>query len=211
MDQHLLHLQAGLSVPFSDPQPNPAQKTDPNPKTASGLRRLRGALWPALSRISVGLGHFDKFRRHSSIMSNAQDLLSILGGAGANRPSRAAGANGGATTNGSTETSILQFKAGKMNTRLKPNGKYLVEPDARRGEMHVVWTTTPAAAGQATTAGGHLKIEWKDRRTKTTVNTIPIFPEDDATFERVETGREGDRVYLLQCGTNNADSRHFFW
>lgn len=160
-------------------------------------------------------------------MSNAQDLLSILGGAAANRPPPAGGA--ARSTNGTAETSILHFKAGKMNTTLKPNGKYLVEPDMRRGELHVVWTATPAAApsssGTTTTAaagggatGGHLKLEWKDRRTKTVVNTIPIFPEDDATFERVETGRDGDRVYLLQCGgggnnNNNsrADSRHFFW
>ena len=84
------------------------------------------------------------------------------------------------------------------------------------GELHIVWTVTPVAAGTATASAsnangaGHLKMEWKDRRTKTTVNTIPIFPEDNATFERVETGREGDRVYLLQCG-NDMDSRHFFW
>lgn len=45
---------------------------------------------------------------------NAQDLLSILGGAGAGGPSRAAGATGGATTSGGTETSILHFNAGKM-------------------------------------------------------------------------------------------------
>merc|ERR1711966_548253 len=69
--------------------------------------------------------------------------------------------------------------------------------------------TATASASNANGAG-HLKMEWKDRRTKTTVNTIPIFPEDNATFERVETGREGDRVYLLQCG-NDMDSTHFFW
>ena len=142
------------------------------------------------------------------IMSNAQDLLSILGGASSGRTPAA---NRASTTGGATETSILSFKAGKMITTLKPNGKYLVEPDARRGELHVVWTTTPASganAAAALVAGGHLKLEWKDRRTKTTVNTIPVFPEDDATFERVETGREGDRVYLLQCG---GATRHFFW
>eukprot|EP00579_Thalassiosira_antarctica_P002172 CAMPEP_0201865540 /NCGR_PEP_ID=MMETSP0902-20130614/384_1 /ASSEMBLY_ACC=CAM_ASM_000551 /TAXON_ID=420261 /ORGANISM="Thalassiosira antarctica, Strain CCMP982" /LENGTH=452 /DNA_ID=CAMNT_0048390305 /DNA_START=65 /DNA_END=1423 /DNA_ORIENTATION=+ len=144
-------------------------------------------------------------------MSNAQDLLSILGGAGgaSNRPSASRAGGVGSTTSGTTETSILNFKAGKMNTRLKPNGKYLVEPDSRRGELHIVWTTAGAAVAGGSV--GHLKLEWKDRRTKTTVNTIPIFPADDATFERVETGREGDRVYLLQCGNNNADSRHFFW
>eukprot|EP00578_Thalassiosira_sp_NH16_P014887 CAMPEP_0181107008 /NCGR_PEP_ID=MMETSP1071-20121207/16839_1 /TAXON_ID=35127 /ORGANISM="Thalassiosira sp., Strain NH16" /LENGTH=244 /DNA_ID=CAMNT_0023190459 /DNA_START=76 /DNA_END=807 /DNA_ORIENTATION=- len=140
-------------------------------------------------------------------MSNAQDLLSILGG-GAGRPGLSSRAGG--TTSGAAETSILSFRAGKMNTTLKPNGKYLVEPDARRGELHVVWTTTPSAGAGASGGGGTLKVEWKDRRTKTTVNTIPLFPDDDATFERVETGREGDRVYLLQCG-NNAESRHFFW
>ena len=92
----------------------------------------------------------------------------------------------------------------------------------RRGELHIVWTSTTAAAvgggvggvGGVSTTAGHLKLEWKDRRTKTVVNTIPIFPEDDATFERVETGREGDRVYLLQNngeGRASSDSRHFFW
>lgn len=143
-------------------------------------------------------------------MSNAQDLLSILGGGagGASRGGRSGGA-GGSATNGAVETSILRFKAGKMNTTLRPNGKYLVEPDARRGELHVVWAAA-AAGGGGGAAGGHLRLEWKDRRTKTTVNTIPVFPSDDATFERVETGREGDRVYLLQCGST-ADARHFFW
>ena len=99
----------------------------------------------------------------------------------------------------------------------------------RRGELHVVWTATPASAASGGAAGGYVKLEWKDRRTKTTVNTIPIIATtnttDDnyattasssaATFERVPTGREGDRVYLLQCdgngGSAGADSRHFFW
>ncbi len=103
-----------------------------------------------------------------------------------------------------------------MNTTLQPNGKYLVEPDTRRGELHVVCASVPGGAG------GHVKLEWKDRRTKTTVNTIPIFASDDITngaatttfFERVLTGREGDRVYLLQIGGGGGaaeSSRHFFW
>jgi len=45
----------------------------------------------------------------------------------------------------------------------------------------------------------------------TTVNTYPIFPNDNATFERVETGNDADRVYLLSCGEHHAHSRHFFW
>lgn len=133
-------------------------------------------------------------------MSNAQDLLSILGG-GAPRPAPRANPS-------STEKTILSFKAGKMNTERQPNGKYMVSPDSRRGEINLVWTTTNAAPSSS---GGSLTVQWKDRRTMATVNTYPIFPSDNATFERVETGNDADRVYLLSCGANNADSRHFFW
>lgn len=88
----------------------------------------------------------------------------------------------------------------------------MVSPDNRRGEINLVWTTTNAAPGSSAAAsGGSLTVQWKDRRTMATVNTYPIFPSDNATFERVETGNDADRVYLLSCGVNNADSRHFFW
>lgn len=118
-----------------------------------------------------------------------------------------------------------------MTTKLQPNGKFMVEPDTRRGELHVVWfspastSTIPggggasSAAAAAVTAGvaattGHVKLEWKDRRTKTTVTVATIHNSandpDNATFERVNTGREGDRVYLLQFG-NFVIERHFFW
>ena len=146
-------------------------------------------------------------------MSNAQDLLSILNGA---RSSTAAGPSAAASNTNPTEKSILSFKAGKMNTTLQPNGKFLVEPDTRRGELHVVWQSSVSSAGTSAGGGtnnnannGTLRIEWRDRRTKTVVNTIgPIFGSDNATFERIETGKEGDRVYLLCVGNEN---RHFFW
>ncbi|KAL9183946.1 hypothetical protein ACHAXT_002032 [Thalassiosira profunda] len=134
-------------------------------------------------------------------MSNAQDLLALLGGAPAGAVPRAAA---------DAATSILSFKAGKMTTTLKPNGKYRVEPDLRRGELHVVWTTASSTATTAGSPAGHLQIEWRDRRTQTAVDAVPIFADDDATFERVLTGREDDRVYLLQCG-GRPESRHFFW
>lgn|SRR6056300_429776 len=133
-------------------------------------------------------------------MSNAQDLLSILGG-GAARPAPRVNPT-------SSEKTILSFKAGKMNTELQANGKYMVSPDTRRGQVDLVWTTTGAAPNSSATAsGGQLTVEWKDRRTMTTVNTYAIFPNENATFQRVETGNDEDRVYLLEYGQN----RYFFW
>jgi hypothetical protein len=146
-------------------------------------------------------------------MSNAQDLLSILSNAGAASRSSL---RPPASTSGIVETSILSFRAGKMNATFKPNGKYLVEPDMRRGEIHVVYCTPPSSSASmnpllasnatANDATATLKLEWRDRRTKTTVNSLPL--DGDATFERVETGRDGDRVYLLQ---RSGRRRNFFW
>lgn len=138
-------------------------------------------------------------------MSNAQELLSILNG---RRPTVSA-----QSTTQPSSLPILNFKAGKMTTTVQPNGKYLVAPDTRRGELHVVFvrgSTSGAAGGSGGGGGGHIQLEWKDRRTKTTVDTIHIPPSEDCTFERIETGRDGDRVYLLQVGSGSA-GRHFFW
>ena len=48
-----------------------------------------------------------------------------------------------------------------MTTSLQSNGKYLVEPDKRRGELHIVYVSGVASGGS-----GRVKLEWKDRRTK---------------------------------------------
>jgi len=91
------------------------------------------------------------------------------------------------------------------------NGKYLVSPDPRRGTLSLVWTPNPSSGGNSSSNnGGTLKLEWKDRRTRTVVDTLNIFPEDDCTYSRVDTGRESDRVYLLQYG-NASDRRFFYW
>ncbi len=107
---------------------------------------------------------------------------------------------------------LIVFFLGSLYSQ---NGKYLVTPDTRRGEINLVWSTAAATGGSRNnnnnnSNGGHLKVEWRDRRTHAVVNTINVFPEDNATFERVETGKEEDRVYLLQCGQGH-ESRHFFW
>lgn len=102
-----------------------------------------------------------------------------------------------------------------MIATLQPNGKFLVEPESRLGELHVVWTASTMLGESAISTvgegGGYVKIEWRDRRTKTTMNAVRVFPnEEDALFERVETGRYGDRVYRLRCN-DGACSSHFFW
>ncbi len=135
-------------------------------------------------------------------MSNAQDLLSILNSA--NAASRSS-LRPPASTSGIVETSILDFRSGKMNATFKPNGKYLVEPDMRRGELHLVYCSSNNNATSARPPPS-IKLEWRDRRTRTTVNTYAL--DSDATFERVETGRDGDRVYLLQRPGRRRD---FFW
>ena len=52
-----------------------------------------------------------------------------------------------------------------MTTSLQTNGKYLVEPDKRRGELHVVYVSG-AGGASGVGGGGRVKLEWKDRRTK---------------------------------------------
>merc|ERR1711884_950220 len=58
--------------------------------------------------------------------------------------------------------------------------------------------------------GGMLKFEWIDRRTRTTVDSHTIFPEDNVTYSRVDTGRPKDHVYLLQFGTST-EMMFFYW
>lgn len=70
------------------------------------------------------------------------------------------------------------------------------------------WTPNGSSGGDSN--AGLLKLEWMDRRTNATVDSHTISPEDDCTYSKVDTGRDGDRVYLLQYG-NNSDRRFFFW
>jgi len=134
------------------------------------------------------------------------DLLAMLGGAG---PSSAS------TSRRETEgKTILSFKAGKMNTTLQPNGKYLITPDPRRGTVALTWHATSSSSSSSNTNannnGGLLKFEWTDRRTRTTVDSLTIFPGDNVTFTNITTGRPKDRVYLLQYGSNT-DQMFFYW
>lgn len=129
------------------------------------------------------------------------DLLAMLGGAGI---------HGGSSNRRENEAkSILEFKAGKMSTSLQPNGKYWVTPDPRRGLLSLTWTSSSSSSGRSssTSGGGVLKLEWKDRRTRSVVDTFTIVPSEDCTYEKVDTGREGDRIFMVSI----AKQYHFYW
>jgi len=138
-------------------------------------------------------------------MNNA-DFLAMLGGAGS--------ASSISNSRESEGKPILEFKAGKLTTARQPNGKYLVSPDQRRGTISLSWHTAPSStstsASSTADANGMLKFEWIDRRTRTTVDSHTIFPEDNVTYSRVDTGHPKDRVYLLQFGTST-ERIFFYW
>lgn len=103
---------------------------------------------------------------------------------------------------------LLSFKAGKMTAERQPDGKFLVTADPRRGTIEVNWIAS--SSSNSSSSSGQLKIEWRDRRTRAIVDTHAIFPDDDCTYSKVDTGNDKDRVYLLQYG-NGSDRRFFFW
>jgi len=99
---------------------------------------------------------------------------------------------------------LVSFKT--LFLLFKKDGRYLVTPDARRGLVDVNWTPSSSSSNSSS---GILKLEWKDRRTNAVVDSFTIFPEDDCTYSKVDTGNDKDRVYLLQYGVS--DRRLFFW
>ena len=56
---------------------------------------------------------------------------------------------------------------------------------------------------------GATHLIWKDRQTLQVVDDMLVFPGDQS-FEKVDTGRPNDRVYLLSFKTS-ASRRFFFW
>jgi len=133
------------------------------------------------------------------------DLLAMLGGAGL----PVGGSNRRSGDEGKT---ILSFKAGKMTTELQPDGKYLVTGDPKRGEISMIYhTAAQSSSSSTTTSTPTLKLEWRDRRSRTVIDDLTIFASDEILFEKVNTNREEDRVYLLQYGSNQPDRRFFYW
>ena len=98
---------------------------------------------------------------------------------------------------------LVKFKAGRCE--LEPlsgaqAGSFNVTPVPKKGEVQVVRNDE-----------GMTQFVWKDRTTMQVDPTCDhlVFP-GDAQFEKIETGREADRVFSLQF-TANRSRRFFFW
>jgi len=112
------------------------------------------------------------------------DLLDVLGNQSSSSVS---------TRRGEAEKHVaVSFKAGKMKMELQENGKYWVTPDKRRGQVQLVWSNDQ-----------ELKWEWMDRREKDVTDSYKVVGGNK--FERVDTGKEEERIYLL-TNNNNSDS-----
>jgi len=97
---------------------------------------------------------------------------------------------------------LARLRAGRMECKNSPttSGKFLISPLLEKGQLQIV------KDGQGIT-----KFQWKNRISDVIDPTCDhmIFP-GDASFKKVNTGREKDRVVLLQF-TTNPDRRFFFW
>jgi hypothetical protein len=97
---------------------------------------------------------------------------------------------------------LATLRAGKMECKNSPTtaGKFLISPILDKGQIQLTKDEQ-----------GILKFQWKNRISDAIDPTCDhmVFP-GDASFKKVNTGRENDRVVLLQF-TSNASRRFFFW
>lgn len=100
-------------------------------------------------------------------------------------------------TTQSGEKVLVQFPAGKCNMTLLPNGKYGVSADPRRGSISLVRL-----------ADDTVHFRWSNMPSGKVEDDRIVFSGENV-FKRVTTGREHDRVYMLQYVSGN--QRHMFW
>lgn len=95
---------------------------------------------------------------------------------------------------------LYQFRAGKCQLTLQPNGKFLVSADLRRGQIQLV-------RGADTL----LHFRWANFATGAVEDDRIVMP-GDCIFKKVKTGRSDDRVYMLKFHYNsNNQNRLMFW
>ena len=93
---------------------------------------------------------------------------------------------------------IISFKAGKcILSQRQSNGKFTVTPDKRRGTLSL-----------SKSSDGLMNLRWSDRSTGILEDHRSIVP-GEVTFKKCRTGRESDRVYLLQF--TQAQQPLMFW
>ena len=93
---------------------------------------------------------------------------------------------------------LVKFACGKMTS--EPQGaKWLVTGLPEAGFLQLVKTE------------GLLHFQWLKKKEGDIVDDFILFP-DDAEFKKVNTGREKDRVYMLQWKSDGDDAqRLFYW
>ena len=104
---------------------------------------------------------------------------------------------------GGPAEALIKFKAGRCELAAlsgAQQGSFTVTPIRRKGELQIVRNDE-----------GMTQFQWKDRTTQQVDPTCDhlVFP-GDAKFEKIGTGRDGDRVFALQFSANSS-RRFFFW
>ena len=110
------------------------------------------------------------------------DLFDALGGGGGGGNHRSSN-----TTSRPEPESLISFKAGKCELALQENGKYMVNPDTRRGQVNLRYNDND-----------ELLWEWYDRREKRTVDSIVLKEAIQLTRAVVlphKRQEDQDRVY----------------
>jgi hypothetical protein len=111
---------------------------------------------------------------------------------------------GGGDAGASAMDTLFSCKAGRcVSSSLPGSGNFIITPANGKGELSVKRTTAASPDGE-----GLLHFIWTDRKTKENGEDMILFP-NEANFERVDTPRPGDRVYVLR--DKNRDRRVFFW
>eukprot|EP00617_Octactis_speculum_P019318 CAMPEP_0185768174 /NCGR_PEP_ID=MMETSP1174-20130828/48038_1 /TAXON_ID=35687 /ORGANISM="Dictyocha speculum, Strain CCMP1381" /LENGTH=382 /DNA_ID=CAMNT_0028452753 /DNA_START=57 /DNA_END=1205 /DNA_ORIENTATION=+ len=97
---------------------------------------------------------------------------------------------------------IVKMKVGKMEAANIPDkpGKFMITPVPAKGQLQLMKDEQNP---------GILMFQWKDRVLNSMDLNLTLFP-GDARLIKVNTGKEGDRVYMLQF-TSDRNKRFFFW
>jgi len=111
------------------------------------------------------------------------DLFDQLGASGGDSGNRNA-----SSSNSNADTSLVSFKAGKMNLDWNDDaGSFHCEPNNTRGEVRIVWKDNKCL------------WQWYDRRDKKVVDSISLHDFPESTFERIELEskqNKDDRIYV---------------